>query len=68
MHFAFQFNDPKKDEKIKKLFYNYLYELGIKLIILPMKNSSDFSKLPTYIKLINEVLRDDDHELRKYAT
>jgi len=68
IHYAFIFNDSNKDYKIKELFYNYLYELGIKVIILPMKNSSDFSKLPTYINLINEVLRDKNHELRKYAT
>ncbi len=49
MHYAFIFNQVKKDEKIKKLFYNYLYELGIKIILIPMKNNLDFSGLPNYI-------------------
>lgn len=68
MHYAFVFNETNKDEKIKKLFYYYLHELGIKVIVIPMKNNSDFSALPRYIKLINAVLKDINHELRKYAT
>ena len=68
MHFAFIFNDPNKDFRIKELFYNYLYDLGIKVIRIPMKNSSDYSKLPYFMKLINEFLKDKNHELRKYAT
>ena len=68
MHYAFIFNDLNKDDKIKELFYSYLYDLGIKVILIPMENSSDFSKLPEFIKLINEFLRDKNHELRKYAT
>lgn len=67
MHYAVIFNQPQKDEKIKKLFYNYLYELGIKVIVIPMKDKSDFSELPNYIKLINDFLNDKNHELRKYA-
>lgn len=68
MHYAFIFNDPNKDEKIKELFYNYLYELGVKVIILPMDNDSDYTRLHIYIRLVNEVLRNENHELRKYAT
>ena len=68
MHYAFIFNQIKKDEKIKELFYNYLYELGIKVIVIPMKNNSDYSELPKYIKIINDFLNDKNHELRKYAT
>ena len=68
MHYAFIFNDPNTNYKIKELFYSYLHDLGIKAILIPMEHSSDFSKLPSYIKLINDFLINTNHELRKYAT
>jgi len=68
MHYAFILNDCSKDKKLKELFHNYLYELGIKVIILPMENDSDFSQLSVYLNLINKVLKDKNHELRKYST
>jgi NAD-dependent SIR2 family protein deacetylase len=67
MHYAFIFNDKSKDNKIKELFYHYLYDLGINAIIIPMKDDSDFSELPNYIRLINDFLNNMNHELRNYT-
>ncbi|WP_244905137.1 hypothetical protein [Polaribacter porphyrae] len=68
MHYALIFDNPKEELKIKKLFDNYLYNLGVKVIRLPMKNEVDYSSLVKYIKIINDFIKDEKHELRKYIS
>ena len=68
MHYAFIFDNPNEDEKSKKLFYNYLYNLGVKTIILPMKSETSFNALPNYLNILNDFIENKEHELRKYVT
>ena len=68
MHYALIFDNLKEEPKIKKLFDNYLYNLGVKVIRLPMKDEADYSSLLKYIDIINDFIKNEKHELRKYTT
>ena len=68
MHYAFIFEEIKRNEKINMLFLNYLNDLGIKPIIVPRKSDKDFNELPNLITILVDFLKNEEHELRRYAT